>query len=190
MSISFKIKEIIMNFIKKKYFDYLSENNILIIEESDLKGLITNFYNDNVNNLKSEIRSNLKQELKDEYPSLVIENALLDIFQDNTFNINRILLEVKNYQESICKTVSLNVYNKNLGIKINLDKYVEIVSAENPNNNDMEQDEIYNTINNYKYIYSINNIILLNKNKEELILIIKNLINSESILELIIIKDE
>ena len=58
----------------------------------------------------------LKKELASEYPSMTIENTLFDIFQDKSLNINRIILEIENYQNSISKNTQLKVFENNLGI--------------------------------------------------------------------------
>ena len=47
MSIANKIKEIILEFIKEKYFNYLEINNFLLINNDSLKDIITEFYNNN-----------------------------------------------------------------------------------------------------------------------------------------------
>ena len=189
MSIANRIKEIILEFIKNNYFDYLDNNNLLLLEENKIEKIITEFYNNNSTILKQKIRNTLKNEMQNNYPSMSIENTLYDIFQDNSININRILLQIKNYQNSISKNITLKVFQKNLGIKINIKNHIEIISAENPNKNNKEQEEVYNIINQYKYIYSINDKILSNINKESQINLIKDLINNEDTLKLIIIKN-
>lgn len=189
MSISHRIKEIIMDFIKDKYFEYIENNNILLIDHNNLREVISNFYN-NSKELKNIIRTTLKNELKSEYPSMSVENILFDIFQDSSFNINKIFLEIENYQNSISKTIKLKVFEKNLGIKINIDQQVEIINAENPNKNNKEQDETYNIINNYKFIYSINNINLSQLDTDKKINTIKNIVNNENIIELVLVKND
>tara|TARA_R110002072_G_scaffold5197_6_gene34434 strand:- start:2300 stop:2872 length:573 start_codon:yes stop_codon:yes gene_type:complete len=189
MSISNRIKEIIMDFIKEKYFDYLDDNNILLINNDNLKRIISNFYNNNTKELKNNIRNTLKKELASEYPSMTIENTLFDIFQDKSLNINRIILEIENYQNSISKNTQLKVFENNLGIKLNINDHVEIISAENPDKSSNNQDEIYNIINNYKYIYSINNKELSNLDTNIKISTVKEFVKNENILDLILVKD-
>ena len=189
MSISNRIKEIIMDFIKEKYFDYLDDNNNLLINNDNLKRIISNFYNNNTKELKNNIRNTLKKELASEYPSMTIENTLFDIFQDKSLNINRIILEIENYQNSISKNTQLKVFENNLGIKLNINDHVEIISAENPDKSSNNQDEIYNIINNYKYIYSINNKELSNLDTNIKISTVKEFVKNENILDLILVKD-
>jgi hypothetical protein len=190
MSIANRIKEIIMEFIKDQYFGYLSDQNLLLIENDKLKSVITDFYNFNSKNLKVLIREKLKNEMKTTYPTASVENTLYDIFEDSTFNINRIVLEIENYQKSIINIFKIKVFDKNLGIKIKIDNYVEIISAENPNINDTSQTDIYNNINNYKYIYSINDTILSELDKNEKINVIKNNVNNYQIIELKLVKKD
>ena len=189
MSISNRIKEIIMNFIKEKYFNYIDNNNILLINNYNLKRIITDFYSNNTKELKNNIRNTLKKELGSEYPSMTIENTLFDIFEDTSFNINRIILEIENYQNSISKKLQLKVFEKNLGIKLNINDHVEIISAENPNKDSNDQNDIYNNINDYKYIYSINNKELSSLNTNTKISTIKDFVKNEDLLDLILVKD-
>ena len=188
MSIANKIKEIILEFIKEKYFNYLEINNFLLINNDSLKDIITEFYNNNIKQLKNTIRMNLKKELGQDYPTLSIENTLFEIFQDASLNINRIFLEIDDYQKSISKTMELSVINNNLGIKLNINKHVEIINAENPNKLSNNQDEIYEKINEYKYLYSINEKELSNLDTNVKISTIKNLVKSEETLKLVIVK--
>lgn len=190
MSIAHRIKEIIMDFVKDKYFEYLSNNNILLICNNDLKKIITNFYNDNNKVLKNIIRNTLKNDYGSDYPSMTIENTLFDIFQDNSLNINRIVLEIENYQKSISKKIELKVFDNNLGIKLNIHDHIEIINAENPNKDSKDQDEVYNIIKKYKYIYSINDKELSKLDINTKISTIKKYVNSESILNLILVKEE
>lgn len=188
MSVANRIKTIIIDYIKDLYFNYLNNNDILIIEEKNIKNIITSFYNENVKEIKNSIRLTLKNELKDDYPTATIENTLFDLFEDNELNINRILIEIQNYQNSIIKIFDLNIYNNNIGIKININKNVEIVNAENPNKDNSDLDNIYNEINNYKFIYSINDTILSNIDNENKVSCIKNLINNNKNLKLTLVK--
>ena len=188
MIIANRIKEIIIEFIKNEYFSYMKNNNLLLIESDILKDKITEIYNNNTKILIKKIKDDLKNEMGSEYPAFVVDNTLYDIFDDSTLNINRIMIEIENYQESIIKEIELNVYNKNLGIKISIDNFVNIVSAENPNKEDNLQDDIYNTINNYKYIYSINNQILSKLDTESKITCIKNCVNNYNKIKIILVK--
>ena len=190
MSIAHRIKEIITDFIKDKYFNYLNFNNILIINDNELKRIISDFYNNNTKELKNLIRTTIKNEIHSEYPSMTIENTLFDIFQDSHLNINRIILEIENYQNSISKIIKLRVFENNLGIKININQFVEIISANNPNKNDNSQDELYELINNYRFIDSINNTNLSILDKEKKISTIKNFIKNENVLDIILVKEE
>lgn len=186
MSLAADIKSIIMTFIKSKYFDYLYNNNLLLIDNDNLKNIISEFYNNNSKELKQIIRTELKNKMKNDYPSITVENTLFDIFQDTSLNINRIILEIENYQNSITKLINLKINEKNLGIKININNHVEIINAENPNNDN--QNSTYDIINNYKYIYSINNTILSVLDKNTKISTIKNYVNNFNEIEIILIK--
>lgn len=186
MSLASDIKSIIMDFIRTKYFDYLNNNNLLIITNDNLTKTISEFYNDNSKELKQTIRTELKNKMNNDYPSVSVENTLFDIFQDTSLNINRIILEIENYQNSITTSINLKINQKNLGIKININNHVEIITAENPNDDD--QNQIYDIINNYKYIYSINDTILSLLDTNTKISTIKNFVNNFNEVEIILIK--
>lgn len=183
MSIANRIKEIIIEFIKNEYFNYMKNNNLLLIEPNILQEKITEIYNNNNKILIKKIKSDLKIELGSDYPGFVVDNTLFDIFDDSSLNINRIMLEIKNYQESITKEIQLKVYNKSLGIKISIDNQINILSVEN-NNNDNNYDEI----KNYSYIYSINNIILSKLTTDDKIKTIKHYLDNDDIIKLKLIK--
>lgn len=186
MSLAADIKSIIMNFIKCKYFEYLNNNNLLLIQNDNLKNIISEFYNNNSKELKNTIRTELKVKMKNDYPSATVENTLFDIFQDASLNINRIILEIENYQNSITKSINLKINQKNLGIKININNHVEIINAENPNKDD--QDSIYDIINDYKYIYSINDTLLSLLDTTTKISTIKNYVNNFNEIKITLIK--
>lgn len=183
MSIANRIKEIIIEFIKNEYFNYMKNNNLLLIESDILQEKITEIYNSNNKILIKKIKNDLKIELGSDYPAFVVDNTLFDIFDDSSLNINRIMLEIKNYQESITKEIELKVHNKSLGIKISIDNQINILSVENNNN-----DDNYNEIKNYSYIYSINNIILSKLKTDDKIKTIKYYLDNHDIIKLKLIK--
>ena len=178
-----RIKEIIIEFIKNEYFNYMKNNNLLLIEPNILQEKITEIYNNNNKILIKKIKSDLKIELGSDYPGFVVDNTLFDIFDDSSLNINRIMLEIKNYQESISKEIELKVYNKSLGIKISINDNISIISVENNNN-----DDNYDEIKNYSYIYSINNIILSKLTTDDKIKTIKHYLDNDDIIKLKLIK--
>lgn len=171
------IKDCIFNIIEEEYKNYLKSNNILLIEDSKLLQIVTDFYNANVKNIKSKIRETLKESASEDYNSGLVENILLDIFQEKTINIMKIVNELTLIQNKNLAQFNLPVINNSLNLNISLlDNYI-IINSVNPKN--IERfDELYECINKYKFLYSINNILLHNYCNEEKINVIKKTISS------------
>ena len=153
MALIHNIKEIVKDFIIEKYFEYLETENIILIKTEDLKQVIGELYINNAKNVKAEVRRRLKTEMGEEYPNGSVENILLDIFQDRELNINRLVGEIRKFQESnfIERDYSLanNSNNKSLGLNIQIvNGFCEIVSVK-PEFSNMKG------VEDYKYLYSI-----------------------------------
>jgi len=66
--------------------------------------VIDSLYTDKKEHLKEFIKSSLKVIMKDDYPGdQTITNVTLNIFSDDELCKNRLLLEIKVYQESLDK---------------------------------------------------------------------------------------
>ena len=171
------IKLCIFNIIEEEYKNYLKANHILLIEDSKLLQIVTKFYDANVKNIKSKIRDTLKESASEDYNSGLVENILLDIFQEKTINIMKIVNELTLIQNKNLAQFNLPVINNSLNLNISLlDNYI-IINSVNPKN--IERfDELYECINKYKFLYSINDILLHNYCNEEKINVIKKTISS------------
>ena len=78
------IKELTTFYIKTNYEQYLTDNNIEIIPQSDIDKVIDELYTDKKEHLKSFILSSMKELLKSEYPGdLIIQNIVNDIVRDD-----------------------------------------------------------------------------------------------------------
>ena len=174
MNISDEIKNISFNFIRNKYQEYLQSNKILLIKENVIEKIITELYDTNIKVLKQEIRNTLKNKHKEDYPSAMVENILLDLFQEKEMNIANAVKEIILIQNNNLKSLTLPIINNSLNLNISLnDNYVKINSIKNKNLKDNIQAlEIYKIIENYSFLYSINNIIL--EEHDDKINIIKN----------------
>ena len=174
MNISDEIKNIGFNFIRNKYQEYLQSNKILLIKENIIENIITELYDNNIKVLKQEIRNTLKNKHKEDYPSAIVENILLDLFQEKEMNIANAIKEILLIQNNNLKSVTLPIINNSLNLNISLnDNYIKINSINSKNLKDNIQAlEIYKIIENYSFLYSINNIIL--EEHDDKINIIKN----------------
>ena len=98
------IKDLIYFYIKENYKKYLQEHSLIIIPNDNLRSVIDTLYTDKKEHLKEFIKSSLKVLMKDKYPGdQTITNVTLNIFSDDELCKNRLLLEIKVYQESLEK---------------------------------------------------------------------------------------
>jgi hypothetical protein len=103
----------------------------------------------------------------------MIENILLDIFQDSELNIIKITNEIILIQENNMQQFTIPIVNNSLNLNISLvDGYI-IINCTNPKNIE-GYNEVYEKINNYKFLYSINNDLLHKYSDNEKVNIIKN----------------
>ena len=95
------IKELITFYIKTNYEQYLTDNNIETIPQSDIDKVIDKLYTDKKEHLKSFILSSMKELLKDEYPGdLIISNILNDILRDDQLCKRTLINEIDLYQKN------------------------------------------------------------------------------------------
>ena len=94
------IKDIVFYYVKYYYDKHLNENNIVQIENSDVPRFIDNLYDNNSKKIKNYIRTSLKENQKEAYNSLVVENILLEMFDDIAYSKNRICQEIIQYQKN------------------------------------------------------------------------------------------
>jgi hypothetical protein len=171
------IKDTIFTIIEDEYKNYLKSHNILLIEDSQLLTIVTEFYNSNIKNIKSRIRETLKTNNSEDYNSGLVENILLDIFQEKTINIMKIVNELTTIQKKNLMQFNLPVINNSLNLNISLvDNYI-VINSVNPKNI-TQHNELYESISKYHFLYSINNILLHNYCNEEKINIIKQILST------------
>ena len=171
------IKNSIFTIIEEEYKNYLKLNNILLIEDCKLLLIVTEFYNSNIKNIKYKIREILKDKYSEDYNSGLIENILLDIFQEKDINIIKIINELTTIQNKNLIEFTVPLINNSLNLNISLvDNYV-IINSVNPKNI-AQHNELYESISKYKFLYSINNILLHNYYNEEKINIIKQIVST------------
>ena len=113
-----EIRKLIEHYIYKQYEKYLIENNILLIKSDNIKTIVRQMYNDNDKNIKQHIRNSLKESMKQDYPSGVVENILVDIFQDREMNILKLTKIIDDYQKSNYFEIEKPIHDKQLGISL------------------------------------------------------------------------
>ena len=181
MSLTNNIKNIILTYVQDKYKEHLHANKILLIKEDQIHDILHDLYESNIKDLKHTIRNNLKDTYKEEYPSGSVENILLDIFQDKELGINKIIDELKLIQSLNYKEIEVPIINNSLNININIADNFVIINSAKPNTH---IDNISETINAHKFIYSINNIILNEYKNGEKIDMIKAQIKDQTTVQL------
>ena len=177
MSILDKMINISKKKIEEQYAEHLDISKKLKLSELELKNILMNTFNNN--NWKEGIRNELKNELKNEYPKSSVENILLEIHQDKKKYVDIIKDEILSQQDNNTKELELDIKNNSLNINIELnDNYIVIKNV----NENIYENEIYELINKYKFIYKINNIILEEYDNDTKIKKLKeNIINKEKV---------
>ena len=180
MNIVDEIKTIAFNYIENSYQNYLHTNKLLLIKEEKITNVINEIYNNEAKELKNSIRNKLKDKYKENYPSASVENIILDIFQDKTSNIQKTIDEIAFIQKKNIKQITIPLIKKSLNLNISLvDDFVVINSIKSKTNIQESTLELYNIIENYKFLYSINNVILNEVENNEKINTIKNIIEEQ-----------
>tara|TARA_B100001175_G_scaffold313953_1_gene322420 strand:- start:1645 stop:2235 length:591 start_codon:yes stop_codon:yes gene_type:complete len=177
------IKNILLQYLKDEYKKYLNNKNILCIKKSNIHKVVNTFYKDNIKDLKTEIRRQMREKYVNDYPSGIIENIILDLFQDNESNIEKVVNEINYIQDKNFLNFELPIINESLNLNIsNNNGYIIINHIKDTFDSNMK--EIYNDILKYKFIYSINNKILDDFSEDEKINIIKKEIKDRKIITL------
>ena len=157
MSLLDNIKNIVNTYIEQYYNNYINQYKILKIKEENLQDIITAVYEENSKDLKTHIRTKLREIYNDEYPSGSVENILLDIFQDKNIGINKVVDEISVNQYNNTGIVTIPIINNSLCINIEIkDNYILIKNI----NRSLHTHGICDKIMQYKFIYSINDVIL------------------------------
>tara|TARA_B100000927_G_scaffold291372_2_gene293226 strand:- start:5895 stop:6488 length:594 start_codon:yes stop_codon:yes gene_type:complete len=179
----YDIKNILLEYLKNEYKQYLKYNKILCLKKSNIHEVVSLFYKDNLKDLKTEIRRQMKEKYKNNYPSGSIENIILDLFQDSEGNIQKVINEINYIQDKNFLYLELPIINESLNLNIsNEGGYIIINHVKDMNNSNLN--EIYREIIKYKFIYSINNKILDDFKEDEKIDIIKNEIKNTTTIKL------
>lgn len=105
----FMIEKIITHFVKFNYHEYLKQNKLSKLNDNELNTFIHTTYDQKKNNLSKYIRDCLKESLGDNYPPLIVNSIILEIFDDDDLAKNKVIIEIQNYQESM--DVDTLIYN-------------------------------------------------------------------------------
>jgi len=94
------IQDLILFYVKENYNHYLVTNEIEKIPDDQIKNVVRSIYSDKKPHLKDFLKGSLKELMKDDYiGDLALLNICNEIFEDDELCINRLTLEIKNYQD-------------------------------------------------------------------------------------------
>ena len=94
------IQDLTIFFVKENYKKYLSDKKLKVIPEIEIEKIIHKIYFDKKKKLKDFLKNSLKEILKDDYiGDLVLENIFTEFFNDECLCKNRLILEIKLYQQ-------------------------------------------------------------------------------------------
>lgn len=186
MSLQENIKNIIFYYVKKKYNDHLEMENIKVISDIQLHDLVDNLYSKEKDSLQKYIRNCLKDMYQDNYNGALVENIIYEIFDDEDLAKNRVILEIKSFQEhqknknSIYEVTLKPDSNFGIGLKLDFEPHDIIISnfKRNPTTNEKLPGET-SRISIGDSIVGINGISLEKKDSDECISIFKENMNTE-----------
>jgi len=96
------IKSLILIYVKENYNQYLLDNNLKKIDDNKIRDVIIQIYSQRKDHLKEFLKHTLKKVMKEEYiGDLFVNNICMEIFSDDEMCINRLTIEIQNYQKNI-----------------------------------------------------------------------------------------
>lgn len=99
------IKSIVLHFIKVHYKKYLDDNKLTKIPDDELEEVVYNLYDDKQLELKKYIRGTMRKNFPDYDSNFTMktttEEIILEMFDDPDYSKSRLVLEIKNYQETL-----------------------------------------------------------------------------------------
>jgi hypothetical protein len=103
-TIETRIKELIQFYVRTNYENYLKERSVDMIADGDIPGVVAQLYTGRKDHLKIFITESLRQLMFADYPGdLVVLNILLSVFEDDKLCINRLIMEIRVYQEQFSR---------------------------------------------------------------------------------------
>ena len=94
------IKDIVFYYIKFYYDKELTKKNIKKMEESDIEPFVNEMYGNNPTKINKYIRNSLKESQGENYNKLEVGHILMKMFNDIEYAKNRVINEIKTYQEN------------------------------------------------------------------------------------------
>lgn len=182
MDILYDSKNILIEYIQDKYKTHLNDRKILLIKENTINEEIDKIYDNNLKDIKSIIRSKLKEK----YESPAIENIIMELFINKEDNISKLCEELKILQKANYLEIEIPIINNSLNLNISIqDNYIKLNSIKYNilNENNVSNYDIlkFEKIEKYSFLYSIDNKILEEYDDTQKLNIIKDSINNTDI---------
>ncbi len=179
MDILYDSKNILIEYIQDKYKKHLNDKKILLIKENTIKEEIDKIYD---NNLK-EIKSIIRNKLKEKYESPAIENIIMELFINKDDNILKLCDELKILQRANYLELEIPIINNSLNLNISIqNNYIKLNSIKynilNENNISDDDRDKFTKIEEYSFLYSIDNKILEEYDDTEKLNVIRDSINN------------
>ena len=99
------IKSIVLHFIKVHYKKYLDDNKLTKIPSEEVDDVVNNLYDEKQQELKKYIRGTMRKNFPDYDKNFTMktttEEIILEMFDDPDYSKNRLVVEIKNYQETL-----------------------------------------------------------------------------------------
>ena len=92
------VRDVCYFYIKYYYEEDLKNKNVPTLTEDELKQLINWMYSNKSVEFKKYIRDTLKENLKENYNSLAVENIIIEMFSDPEYSKHRVFLEIMEFQ--------------------------------------------------------------------------------------------
>ena len=92
------VRDVCYFYIKYYYEEDLKKKNLKTLSEEELKQLINWMYTNKSAEFKKYIRDTLKENLKNDYNGIAVENIILEMFSDPEYSKQRVFLEIMEFQ--------------------------------------------------------------------------------------------
>lgn len=93
------IQDLIMFYVKENYNHHLKKNDLDKIPTDEIRNVVISIYSDKKDHLREFLKTSLKELMKDDYiGDLALLNICNEIFEDDDLCVNRLTMEIENYQ--------------------------------------------------------------------------------------------
>jgi hypothetical protein len=88
-----------MFYVKENYNHHLKKNDLDKIPTDEIRNVVVSIYSDKKDHLRDFLKTSLKELMKEDYiGDLALLNICNEIFEDDDLCVNRLTMEIKNYQ--------------------------------------------------------------------------------------------